>query len=379
MRTILIIGAGAIGRAFLPWIFKEENPFYIFIDTDTQLINTLQERQQFTTYMSRKTHLDHITVSGYLALHLDELKISDISPDVVFICVGPRNVYSAFEAVKKFNCPIVLAENDIKLLKKLKKKYERDNVYFSIPDVIASNTAPSNLIQNDPLAVVTEAGVLYIQEESQLDFGELKLVDQVELQREWVAKLYVHNTPHCITAYLGFLNGNTYIHEAMADHYISNIVRGVMDEMINAIVTVEGYQKSFLEEYATKEVQRFSDSFLFDTVCRVAREPLRKLEPNGRLLGAVQLCLEGGVLPRNLLLGVAASLMYDDNNAIDLNLSFLRDVFLNNGHLTYFLSDVLNAQHNGPLYFLLKKNISSDMEVLTRRFPQQITSVSGWE
>jgi len=368
MRRVVIVGAGAIGRAFLPWVFREEDVFYTFVDSDLHLVNALRERRQFDSYMSHKIRLDRMTVSVGQALHVDEVPEARLCPDVVFICVGPRNLFHAFDIVKDFPCPIVLAENDIELLQQVREKYARENVYFSIPDVIASNTAPGHLTERDPLAVVTEAGVLYVQEESRLEFGVLQLVDEAELQKQWVAKLYVHNTPHCIAAYLGHLNGDTYVHRALENRYILETVEGVMDELIRAIVTVEGYSESFLRDYATKEMQRFSDPLLSDPIRRVAREPLRKLEPTGRLLGAANLCLKGGVLPRNLLLGIAASLMYDDIGDPDINLSFLRNTFLANGHLIHFLTDVLRLHRDGPLFSLLSRSLLADITALSEGF-----------
>ena len=47
--------------------------------------------------------------------------------------------------------------------------------------------------------------------------GTMRMISRAELLRiQWTPKLYLHNTPHCITAYLGALMGATYVHEAMA-------------------------------------------------------------------------------------------------------------------------------------------------------------------
>ena len=67
----------------------------------------------------------------------------------------------------------------------------------------------------------------------------------------------------------------------------------------------------FLEWYAKKEISRFSNKLLYDPVKRVARQPLRKLESGGRLVGILKLALEAGVMPINLANGIAASLKYD--------------------------------------------------------------------
>ncbi len=69
----------------------------------------------------------------------------------------------------------------------------------------------------------------------------------------------------------------------------------------------------FIESYAVKEVRRFSNRLLFDPISRVAREPLRKLHPSGRLMGALKLLLSTGIRPTYLMAGIAAALSYSNN------------------------------------------------------------------
>lgn len=58
-------------------------------------------------------------------------------------------------------------------------------------------------------------------------------------------------------------------------------------------------------------LDRYSDAELADPITRVAREPLRKLAPDDRLLGPVQLMRRHlGRMPAHFALGVAAALLY---------------------------------------------------------------------
>ena len=47
---------------------------------------------------------------------------------------------------------------------------------------------------------------------------------QDEIKKQWAAKLYIHNTPHCIAAYLGSLCGKKYLHEGMSVTSVNSIV-----------------------------------------------------------------------------------------------------------------------------------------------------------
>ena len=104
------------------------------------------------------------------------------------------------------------------------------NVVFAIPDVITSNTAPQKLLDQDPNAIVTENGVCYIDDAVSFLGGEAKYVSKKELENQWLAKLYIHNTPHCIAAYLGSIVNVTYLHESMQNKFIKNNAIGAAEQ-----------------------------------------------------------------------------------------------------------------------------------------------------
>ncbi|MBM3459313.1 MAG: hypothetical protein FJX77_12380 [Armatimonadetes bacterium] len=55
---------------------------------------------------------------------------------------------------------------------------------------------------------------------------------------------------------------------------------------------------------------RLRNPQLPDAIARVGRDPLRKLGPEDRLVGAARLCLAEGVPPDPILVGIAAALRY---------------------------------------------------------------------
>ena len=46
-------------------------------------------------------------------------------------------------------------------------------------------------------------------------------------------------------------------------------------------------------------------------MARVARDPLRKLRKDDRLIGAACLCVEQGVAPKHIAIAAAAAILYD--------------------------------------------------------------------
>lgn len=366
MPRALIIGGGAIGRGFVPWLLDE---FELdILDASTKLVNGIALKGGYYSFMSDGERLHE----KWVRVRRIERSFQNLTPadyDIAFISVGPRNIRSLPSGVERLICPVFSLENDPITVKWIKEIYGLETVFFGVPDVITSSTASAESLARDQNAIHTENGALYLQRPPNLDHSLEKLLPQVHwlpvtrLNQEWDAKLYIHNTPHCIAAYLGHMAGCTYLHEAMAKPTIKRIINGVIDELLCALKIVTPYDHHFIESYAIKEVRRFSNSLLFDPVSRVAREPLRKLHPSGRLTGALRLLLLTGVNPTFLMAGIAAALCYSEQRDGDyLQLAELES-FGTKTFLKYHLgldeksaeSEFISKHYEDAVHFLLRE------------------------
>jgi mannitol-1-phosphate 5-dehydrogenase len=325
---ILIMGAGAIGRGFLPWIIDLTQHDIVFVDKNSNIIEKLKTLKTFTTFRVKGKEYEMIQVPVAESYTLEEFSLNNQEQFLAaFFAVGPRNVEEAAKCIIGGEFPVIVCENDPESVEQVTRVIGHTNVYFAVPDVIVSNTAPNSLLSIDPLAVVTEQGEFYIQEGPKDLYGKFNYVPKAELiEIQWTPKLFLHNTPHSIAAYLGALVGEEFVHEAMNHQAISNIVEGAMIEMLQALKIQWNIPHDFLDWYANKELERFRSKLLYDPISRVAREPLRKLEKHGRLLGAAQICLSLGVLPRNIIKGIIAALLFRNEKDPDNYLSMMRDV-----------------------------------------------------
>jgi hypothetical protein len=268
--------------------------------------------------------------------------------------VGPRHVAAAGAILRGYTGPVILCENDPGTVAAVRQAATLERVYFAVPDVITSNTAPDDLLAQDSLSVVTEDGVLYLDAAAGDLSGEFKSLPASELlQTQWTAKLFLHNTPHCAAAYLGALANVRFLHEAMAIRQIDTIVSGVMTEMLNSLKLKWEIPHPFLEWYAEKELARFRNPLLCDPISRVAREPLRKLEIDGRLIGAAQVCLASGFIPHNLLLGIASALLFSSEIDADRHLSFMRKAL----SPATFISHILALRTGEALEVILREQL----------------------
>jgi len=366
-KDIVIIGAGAIGRGYLPLVLNNNKYNFIFIDQNLKILNLFKKKKFYFSYKIKNNLYVKKKIFIKSAFHINQiaqLKLKNLS--LCFVCIGPRNIKDIIFFLKKINAPIIVCENDPETVNEIKKNIKNKKVFFAVPDVITSNTSPKKFLTKDQLSIVSEDGALYVEKGPKI-YGEIKFLSKKNLLKiQWTAKLYLHNTPHCIAAYLGAIINVKYIHNAMKNQFVRKIVEGAMNEMLKSLKLNWDISHNFLEWYAQKEINRFKNTLLFDPISRVAREPLRKLEINGRLIGAAQLCLYNGVFPNNILKGIVSAFMFENHQDADNHIELLQ----NSMSPEHFNQYILGLRAGEPLDLLLKDKLNHIRNelILLRKF-----------
>ncbi len=359
-KSILIYGAGAIGRGYLPWVFHPDEFDYYFVETNAALRHNLNKNKSYVTYKTKNGRYENRKVPVKRCYLAGEEKSRVAQVDAVITAVGPRNILSIYENLKGSLVPVICFENDASLPDMLASITNNRNIFFGIPDVITSNTAPRNLLAADPLSIVTEDGTCFVDKRAAQLGGDCNYVTAEELKKQWLAKLYIHNTSHCIAAYLGYLSGVEYLHEAMQDEAIERIVSGSIKEIEQMLLRVFRLDKDFVSWYSRKELKRFRNILLYDPINRVAREPLRKLASNERLIGAAQLCLSSSVIPKNIMLGIMAAFCYENTYDPDYNIKYLAKAL----EPEDFLRLIIRLRPGEPLFEILLKDWKNNILTL---------------
>jgi mannitol-1-phosphate 5-dehydrogenase len=359
-RTLLIYGAGAIGRGYLPWVFDSEAYDFYFVEKDARLAAQLRERKQYTTHKTVNGNYLSKVVGIEACLEPGQETEMIGKADLIVTAVGPRNMLPLAESLKQAESPIICCENDASIPSFMNAATGKGSFVFAIPDVITSNSAPPDLIAQDPLSIVTEDGVCFIDAKAGSFPANCRFVDADELKTQWLAKLFIHNTPHCIAAYLGSLLGVRYLHEALQNQNAEKIVQGAMGEMEQMLIGRYHLDEEFVRWYGRKEIQRFRNVMLFDPISRVAREPFRKLAQNDRLIGAAQLCLGAGIIPNNIMLGIMAAFCYQNVHDPDHNIKYLISAL--NPH--NFLRIIIKLNPHEALFSLLGAEWDNNLQLL---------------
>ncbi len=117
-------------------------------------------------------------------------------------------------------------------------------------------------------------------------------------------KLYILNCGHAVCAYLGYQKGYKYIHEA-----INRAVVGAMLEAQRALHSKHGRTLHY-GNLINDILASFSNAALMDTIARVGRDPVRKLQADDRLIGPAKLAYRYSIEPTYLIQGCAAAFSF---------------------------------------------------------------------
>jgi mannitol-1-phosphate/altronate dehydrogenase len=130
------------------------------------------------------------------------------------------------------------------------------------------------------------------------------------------AKLYGHNAIHSLLGFIGAVKGAESMVELKDDKAVMQIGRDAfLEESGAALIKKYAYlgDELFTEagykDYAEDLLVRMTNPFLGDTIARVTRDVVRKLEMDGRIFGTMQLALEYGIEPKNMALGAMAGIV----------------------------------------------------------------------
>ncbi len=340
MKQAIIFGAGNIGRGFMGQLFSEAGYEVTFVDVDRPLLDALNGRGRYTIRLVTNEGSQEASVGPVRALHAGDLEavaeavsraeigatavgaavLKQIAPAVargiarragrgstapfnLIVCENLHGAAAIFRGMVEAALP---AEQHT---------FMAEHIGF-VDTVIARMVPPltPELRAQDPSLIVVEP-----YRELPVDrtgfLGELPpiagMIPFAPFAFFTDRKLYVHNAGHAVLGYLGYLAGYEYAYQALADDEIYFQARGAMEESALALTRKYHPAPGALLANIEDLLHRFGNRALGDTVLRLGRDPIRKLGPSDRLVGAARNALAQGVTPVHLVAGITAALRFD--------------------------------------------------------------------
>ena len=378
----VIFGAGKIARGFIGHLLHLSGLPFVFVEKNDELADLINDRGRYTVNVlgapERST-----TVKNARALKFsdrEEIASAIAGAELVFTAVGGKNLAEIApflaqgielraKAANPKSLNIITCENWKQPAKFLREEigkiiapgaagYLKEHTGAAEAVVMRSAIEPdAEALALDPLAVnvqdywelpVDASGIAGVIP----DFPGLKLTHDFAgfLER----KFYTYNAANATVSYIGVLLGHKKIADAAHDGRVLEILYGVYEETSAALSAKHNFPIEEQRAFAKTSLAKLQDRTIVDNIERNARDPIRKLGPDDRLVGSARLVLEHGLPPHNLATSIAAAIHYTE--PADPFAHELEDMRNGEG-VDAVLSNVCGLDPQGELGALVKKKI----------------------
>lgn len=330
-------GAGNIGRGFIGYLLSKSGYEITFVDISDSLVDAINKYKGYTV-ITLSTLESKEKIEGVSAVHLnnkEELQKIIMDADLITTSIGANNLKSTGTLLRELlekkienntkELDIIACENALFATDMLKesilegaseklKAYLKEKVGF--PNSAVDRIVPNVNVEKElPIDVAVEDFYEWDIEKYKVKINDnIKGAEYVDNLGPYLErKLFLLNGAHATTAYLGYLKGYTFIHEAIKDEFIRKVVLGFHSEASKALSEKHKIDLDSLKAYAKKIIGRFENTYLQDEVYRVGRDPVRKLSNNDRLVTPFKLCHELNLECENIAVGIAAGYLFNYN------------------------------------------------------------------
>lgn len=339
LKRALQFGAGNIGRGFLGQLYYESGYATTFVDVLSDVVQALNERSEYPLRIVDEVS-QTMCIRNVSALHAGNVNAvaqaiadADLAATAVGVNVLPKVAPTIARGIeRRFANPsapplnFIVCENLIGAGPFLREKVREhldpqfhgalvEQVGFveaSIGRMVPIMTEKERA--EDPLLICVEA-YCELPVDREAFKGPVPELVNLLPKKDFGAyverKLFVHNLSHATAAYLGYLRGHTYVWQSMEDGKVVAAMMAATSESCEGLARKWGLALADLEAHAEDLARRYRNKALGDQVRRIAADPVRKLGPKDRLIGAGQMCLEQGIVPEHIAFAAAAAIRYD--------------------------------------------------------------------
>lgn len=381
--SCVIFGAGKIARGFVGHLLFLSRIDFIFVEKVDALVDLINERGQYTVNILGDASKSTV-VTGARALKFsqqEEIYDAIATADCVFDAVGGKNLGEivpfltrgierrAANGGRPLN--IVTCENwklpaDI-LRRGIEESIAEEHRVFldehvGITEAVIMRSAieaTPELLAKDPLVVNAQDFWEFPYDASRLKApmpeGMICQKPIYEFTGFLERKFYTYNAANGTTSYVGALLGYRYISDAAHDERILKLLDGVYTETATALSRKHDFPFEEQWAFTRTSLRKLQDRCIVDYIERNARDPIRKLGKDDRLVGSARLCLEYGVRPENLAVAIACAMHYEEpSDEFAVRLAALRQ----NGGYDAILREVCGLKPDGELGKLIKEKIA---------------------
>ena len=352
MRTLIIWGAGRIGRGFVADLFHHEPWRIVFVDIDKALVDALNARGEYTIFKATAEGITPYTLKGgFSAVHtgdsdalgalfreeglmldiaVHEPKLGEVADMLApLFTLRAESGAGAMDVMMNVNMTSP-DEAFLRLMRDRLTGAARD--YFDtrvgvtgIAAMCISPVATDEMREQDPLAVLNNAWPEQAIGKARLK-GEPPRLERVRLSddvhAEETRKLYTLNMAHALCCYLGLKKGYATVIDVMKDPGLRALTRQALDEACLGLTQKFGFDPDVMAAWPDRIIGLLDNPSINDNLPRLGADTRRKLGPSDRLCGPARLCLAAGGRPEAIARALRAGFDYEHD---DPGTRFVRD------------------------------------------------------
>lgn len=380
--SCVVFGAGKIARGFVGHILHLSGIPFVFVEKYKPLVDLINERGQYTVNVLGNEEKNAVVDSVRALSYEDKAEIvaAIAAADVVFTAVGGKNLEQLVpfltegirEKLNRHEKLNVITCENWKLPADIIKNNVLQQFDKSEQDAVLSNIGFTE-------AVIMRSGIEPNEEQKQLDpltvnvsnFWEMPLdgdrlvcpLPAIECVKPMTGfagflerKFYTYNVANGTTSFVGALLGYQCLSDAAWDPRIIHLLNGIYLETSLALCTKHGIPLADQLAFTETSRRKLQDVQIVDTIERNARDPMRKLGPDDRLVGSARLVESCGIKPENVAVAIACALFYKSDNEEDASAKELAQL-RKTGGVDAILTQVCKLDLQEPLALLVKEKI----------------------
>ncbi len=383
----VIFGAGKIARGFVGHLLYLSGIDFVFVEKVDALCDLINERKEYLVNVLGNSEKNTVVKNARaLSFSQKDLITEAIAQaDCIFNAVGGKNLDQivpyltagierrARENPKPIN--IVTCENWKKPADILKEGiaaaiapefsvFLEEKVGITEAVIMRSAIeATPELLAKDPLVVNVQDFWKFPFDASRtkapMPEGMIGLEPIYEFTGFLERKFYTYNAANGTTSYVGAILGYKYIADAAQDPRILELLDGVYHETATALSAKHNFPFEEQWAFTRTSLAKLQDTNIVDYIERNARDPMRKLGPDDRLVGSARLCMEYGVLPEALAVAIACAIHYEQpGDEFAVALKQMRE----EKGIKYIIENVCKLDPNGPLAELILQKVQQIRE-----------------
>jgi len=377
----VILGAGKIARGFVGHLLYLSNIPFTFVEKFESLVDLINERGQYTVNILGNSEKNCVVknVNAIAFSDVEAVTNAIAEADAVFTSVGGKNLTDLVPILKQGiekkakiggNLNVITCEN-WKLPATILRKGVEETISEDAKDYLAAHVgmteavimrsgieSSAELLAKDPL-IVNVQDYWELPVDASRIVGELPPIIGLKLITEFTGflerKFYTYNAANGTTSFIGALLGYEKIADAAHDERILKILDGVYMETAQALSKKHNFPLEEQLAFTLTSKKKLQDYTIVDFIERNARDPIRKLGKDDRLVGSARLVMEYGGRPDNLCIAIAAAMHYvSPGDEFAEKLVQMRE----EEGIDAILEKVCEQDPNGELGLLIKEKIT---------------------